>query len=421
MIASILKFALAILIFFPVYWFVLKQSIRHYAILLLSVSMYIYFYPSHAPVLIFFSLSVFVFGEIIKKNLRFPVLHFSVVFCVFMLALFKYSNLIVLTINDALGILGVDLSFKTPDLDFPPGISFLTFAFIHYLVDTSRKRVQNIKLSEFGAYSMFYPTIISGPIKRIQPFLSQLREKRSFRPEYAVSGLSRIITGLGKKVIIADTAGIYALPLLQFTSDVSVKPATLWISVFAFAIKIYFDFSGYTDIAIGCAKLFGYDIPENFKSPYLKQNIAQFWNSWHITLSTWLRDYVYMSVGKKYMPVLGRKHPLILAGICNFVTMGVCGIWHGASWNFLVWGLYHGAGLSIHRAFASASSKKNPSKKKKLKTSTLFFKRLVFTAVTFGFVCIGWIFFVLPVSDSILVLREMFFVEYIINFLAGGI
>ena len=138
---------------------------------------------------------------------------------------------------------------------------------------------------------------------------------------------------------------MYTVPLTNFSVNPNVSTASLWLGVYAYAIKIFFDFSGYSDIAIGCAKLFGYEVPENFNWPYLARNISEFWRRWHMSLSSWLREYLYMPIGKKLMPTVGKKSPFLLSAICQLITMGVCGLWHGAYWNFLIWGLYHGAGL----------------------------------------------------------------------------
>lgn len=434
MIFNTWTFGLFLLLFFCIYWFVLKPEWRPAGLVIGGIIFYTNYFPAYTPLILGLSLFVYGSGILIQKyrlqhpcsgfKTPFVALWISVTTCILFLGYFKYLKLLISTLNDGFALCRLNKSFAVPQILVPLGLSFFIFEFIHYLVDCYHGRIKKPSLTEFLTFSMFFPTLVAGPIKRFQPFIKQLRENLQFKPEFLTSGTRRIIIGLAKKILVADLIGYYALPLINFSKNPGVGALTLWLATYAYAIKIYYDFSGYSDIAIGCSKLLGFEVPENFNKPYLKQNIGAFWHSWHMSLSSWLRDYIYMPVGQKLMPSIGKKSPLLLAAICQMITMGICGLWHGAYWNFLVWGLYHGAGLTIHKAYSDINMKIKRQKiitgtnkllfdtnsKSRTSIENIFFKPF-YIFLTFQFVSIGWVFFVLNIHDALRVLNKMLFLN----------
>lgn len=430
-------FGIFLLLFFLVYWFILKPKWRPLGLLIASMIFYTYYFPAYMLFISALSLFVYGSGTVIRKYREtkpntswkspFVILWIAVTVCVLVLSYYKYLKLIMSTINDFYKLRGFTQSFAIPQILVPLGLSFFIFEFIHYLVDTYHGRTKPTTFIEFGVFSLFFPTLVAGPIKRFQPFINQLREGREFKEEYFIQGTKRILIGLAKKILIADIANMYAVPLLNYGSNTNISAIALWFAVYAYAIKIYFDFSGYSDIAIGAANLLGYEIPENFNHPYLTRNISEFWRHWHISLSSWLREYIYMPIGKKLMPSIGKKSSILLNAICQLITMGVCGLWHGAYWNFLIWGLYHGFGMIVHKTYADriASHKRLKdkratsilgSKRKYISEASVRIKKYASVFLTFQFVCIGWVFFVLNIHDAVNVLGKMFFIS---KFLGG--
>lgn len=421
MIFNTWTFGAFVLVFFFTYWLTLKPQWRPVGLLAAGLAFYAYYYTTYTVLIVLLALFTYGSGLLISKfrskktatGLINPltVMWLSVAVCILVLGYFKYLRMLFSTVNTILNAAGINKSLALPEILLPLGLSFFIFEFIHYLVDSYYGRIKDASLLEFGTFVMFFPTMVAGPIKRFQPFASQIRKGISFRAEFLTQGLWRITTGFAKKILIADIIGEYATPLTGFAKNPEVSPLILWLAVYAYAIKIYFDFSGYSDIAIGCAKLFGIEVPENFNKPYLRQNIAEFWKNWHMSLTTWLRDYIYMPVGKKLMPVIGRKSPLLLAAICQMITMGVSGLWHGAAWNFVIWGLYHGALLTLHRIFSDAVVKQKRRQSKEISTPLWDkIKKPVYTLLTFQFVCIGWIFFVLDINTALQVIKRLLWV-----------
>lgn len=430
MIFNTWTFGFFLIIFLAIYWLLLKPGWRPVGLIIASIAFYAYFATAYILLIVLLALFVFASGSIIKKykssgkNIGFKnpfvLLWLSITVCVLVLGYYKYLGLLISSVNQLLGTSPADNSLAIPQVVVPLGLSFFIFEFIHYLVDSYHGRTKNVTLLEFCVFALFFPTMVSGPIKRFQPFVKQLRSSITYKPEYITDGFTRIITGLAKKLLIADIVGAYALPLTDFSKNPGVNTWVLWAGVYAYAIRIYFDFSGYSDIAIGCAKLLGFTIPENFNKPYLKRNIAEFWRNWHMSLTSWLTDYIYMPIGKKLMPIIGKKHPLLLATICQLATMGVSGIWHGAAWHFLIWGLFHGVGLTIHRIYSEYITKiKRKNKVIKIKSSNIYnlLGRSLSTIFTFHFVCIGWVFFVLNLNDAIKVIYRLLFLPELGNLL----
>lgn len=255
------------------------------------------------------------------------------------LAYFKYTNFFVDSWNAGSGVLGFALPLPNLDIFLPVGISFYTFQSMSYTIDVYRGDIRAERsLARFACYIAFFPQLIAGPIVRAPEFLPQLGLRPRLSLEDFEQALYRIFLGLTKKIIFADF-------LAQFVEGPFAHPGTTsgleaWVALFAFTFQIYFDFSGYTDIAIGSARLLGFELPENFDAPYASSSFSDFWRRWHMTLSRWFRDYVYIPLGGNRRGVYAN----LLA------TMALCGLWHGAAWTFVIWGSLHGALLCLERA-----------------------------------------------------------------------
>jgi alginate O-acetyltransferase complex protein AlgI len=283
-----------------------------------------------------------------------------------LLGFFKYSGLVTRTLRDALGWTFVPL-IETP---LPVGISFYTFQSMSYTIDLYRRQVAPARsFVDFGAFITMFPQLVAGPIVRYEEIEGPQRE-RSHSIDRFADGVRFFILGLAKKILLADTAAVLAAPLFALASP---GFAGAWASVILYSLQIYFDFSGYSDMAVGLGKMIGFEFPRNFDSPYKAASFAEFWKRWHITLSTWLRDNLYVPLGGN------RKGPF-RTYVNLFVTMLLGGIWHGAAWNYVVWGAYHGGLLAMER-FAG---QRNP---------LLRLPRPLRIACTFLAVSVGWVFF----------------------------
>lgn len=264
------------------------------------------------------------------------------------LGFFKYWKMAVDTVNGLLAWLdwGVAIPIPIPHILVPLGISYITFELIHYLSDvyTGKIKPATVNAVDLALFTFFFPTMVSGPIKRYQQFQEQTAARLPFDREMFFYGAYRVVLGLGKKFIIADTVGRLTTVL---SSPETAAPGMVLLGVYAYAIKIYFDFAGYSDMAIGIGRMFGYRVPENFDRPYLQPNIAAFWRRWHMSLSSWIRDYIYIPLGGSR-----RGLPRTLANLV--VAFTLCGLWHGAAWNFVVWGAWHGLGLAAYRLWRHA-------------------------------------------------------------------
>ncbi|MEQ9323669.1 MAG: MBOAT family O-acyltransferase [Polyangiaceae bacterium] len=263
-------------------------------------------------------------------------------------------------------------------IGLPIGISFYTFQSISYVVDVYRGRLKPCEgLREYALYLSFFPQIVAGPIVRGDELLPQLRRPMAPSGEDVTEGMQRIVAGVAKKALIADYLGVYAD--LVFGSPASYAGPEVVLAVYAYALQIYFDFSGYSDVAIGMARVLGVRLPENFEAPYRAKSIADFWRRWHITLSRWVRDYLFIPLGL----LAGRNRVLRYASV--LASMVLVGLWHGIGWGFLLWGALHGAALVAHARWR------------------LFDRWLI----TFHFVVLSWIPFRSPtLGDAALLLRR---------------
>lgn len=329
-------------VFLPV-TFLLALVVRNITVqnwLLIAASLLFYAYGEPIYVLLMIGTSAFTYLMarligVVRPSRRKLVCVISVVACLGSLGLFKYADWIVLTIN---GLIGADI-IPAPQLALPIGISFYTFQALSYTVDVYRKDVPaQTSFSRVLLYISFFPQLIAGPIIRYHDVDEQLGDRRiTFAG--VQTGLKRFCVGLAKKVLIADVMAKCADAI--FAMDPSgLNMPLAWIGALAYLLQIYFDFSGYSDMAIGMARMFGFTYKENFNYPYISTSIKEFWRRWHISLSTWLKEYLYIPLGGNRK---GRPRT-VLNKILVFVC---CGLWHGAAWTFLVWGLIHGLFLLI--------------------------------------------------------------------------
>jgi alginate O-acetyltransferase complex protein AlgI len=272
------------------------------------------------------------------------------------------------------------------------GFSYIAFRLIHTVRDRQAGLLASFSLAEYLTYIVFFPSLIAGPIDRVERFVADLRRPLALTEEDWIYAGKRFFVGLFKKFVIADGLAIIALNNINASQVQHTFWA--WIMLYSFALQIFFDFSGYTDIVIGVAKLMGIKLPENFNYPYLKPNLTQFWNNWHMTLTQWFRSYYFNPVNRW---LRGRKNPpsvTLQIFIMQVSTMLLIGLWHGISWNFVAWGLWHGLGLFIHNRWSDYIKPKTPTW-----TNTLAKQRLLNIGgifLTFNFVAVGWIFFALP-------------------------
>ncbi len=267
----------------------------------------------------------------------------GVVQAVLILSVFKYGTFLGGLWTDVTGLAMLANLGPVPRLILPLGISFFTFEFIHFAVDRYRGDIEEATLAEYSAFIFFFPTMVAGPIKRYQEFVPKLASAR-LDPDLVSRGITRILVGLAKKSVLADTFTLWS-DKLNTSALVTASPPTVLGWILAYGMKIYFDFSGYSDIAIGCGYLFGIPVPENFRWPYASRNIAEFWRRWHISLGRWIFDYVYKPLG-------GSRRGEGRTAFNLLVAFGVSGLWHGAAYNFIAWGLWHGILMVIYRTWS---------------------------------------------------------------------
>ncbi len=275
-----------------------------------------------------------------RPGVRKALVGASVLIGLGILGYFKYQNFFLENVAAARG-----LSFEPIDIFLPIGISFYTFQSLSYVVDVYRGDVEPCEdLLEYAFFLSFFPQIVAGPIVRAQDLLPQIRKTLEPTADDVASGLFRIVAGVVKKALLADYIGLYCD--LVFDAPQTYGGFEILLATYGYALQIYFDFSGYSDIAIGMAQVLGFYLPENFNSPYRATSITDFWRRWHISLSTWLRDYLYIPLG-------GNRSGPTRQYVNLMITMLLGGLWHGASWNFVVWGGFHGLGLAVHKGFSA--------------------------------------------------------------------
>jgi alginate O-acetyltransferase complex protein AlgI len=353
------------------------------------------FYVWGAPIFFWLLISVLVINfycvkqihtnsEATKKKL---FLVFSLVLNLGVLAYFKYANFFIENINLVLGSFGTS-SISWIRVALPIGISFFTFQSITYTLDVFwRKHDPLEKITDYLLYILLFPQLIAGPIIRFNTIADEIKDRTiNYTYDYKLNGWYIFIIGLAKKVFIANEIGEQVDLIFAQTDGVSVYLS--WVGIVAYSIQIYFDFSGYSDMAIGLGKMMGFNFPENFKNPYTSKSITEFWRKWHITLGTFMRDYLYIPLGGNQVSKRMVYRNLIFVFLLS-------GLWHGASWNFVIWGAWHGIFLILERVFLNNILKKLPS--------------ILTVSYTYFVVLIGWVFFrTEQFSEAIVFIKNMF-------------
>jgi alginate O-acetyltransferase complex protein AlgI len=312
------------------------------------------------------------------------------------LVYFKYTNFFIDSLRPLLD--GMGLEVRHLDIILPVGISFFTFQSMSYTIDVYRRRLPATRnFRDFVLFVSFFPPLLSGPIVRASVFLPQLRDHQHvLKGENIRRGAELFYRGFLKKVLIADTLALAVDPV--FKSPAAFAPVSVWVALLAYAGQIYYDFSGYSDMAIGCGRMFGFEFPVNFRHPYLSRSPTEFWRRWHISLSTWLRDYLYITLGGNRLGRL-RTYANLMA------TMLIGGLWHGANWTFVVWGGLHGLGLALDKLRMEVLKRDAEDHGGPL-------EQAVGWAATFLFVLVGWVFFRAPTfADAWVVLRKLAFLD----------
>lgn len=324
----------------------------------------------------------FVFAQHLMRDKNKFILILGILFNILVIVYFKYTGFVLQNIAYI-----TQLDIHIPHIALPLGISFITFQKIAYLVDVYRGKVKDDSFLNYLVFISFFPQLIAGPIVHYNQLMPQFSNKRAKRFSYINFnvGISLFVIGLVKKVIFADTAALYSDPVFDaMNQGIHLTFVETWIGVLAYTFQIYFDFSGYSDMAIGLARMFGIRLPINFNSPYKAVNIIEFWRRWHITLSHFLRDYVYIPLGGNRKGAL-KKHGNLMA------TMLLGGLWHGANWTFVIWGGLHGLFLIINHAWAALIQRMGLTFIVDTKIYRVMTVLLTFTSV----VC-AWVFFRAP-------------------------
>lgn len=332
-------------------YYICPKKGRNLFLLIASLVFYAWGEPKYVFLMIFSILVNYIFGRLMdkhrenKKRLKL-MLVLSVVIDIGLLSVFKYTDFIITNVNAIFGS-----SFDLLKIALPIGISFYTFQAMSYTIDVYRNDVRVQKnLIDFGMYITMFPQLIAGPIVRYADVQDQLAERSVTTADFS-EGVMRFVVGLGKKVLLANQMGAVWSEIYALGGDVSALMA--WTGAIAYTFQIYFDFSGYSDMAIGLGRMFGFKFPENFRYPYQSVSITDFWRRWHITLSTWFKEYLYIPLG-------GNRCGLARQALNLLIVWSLTGFWHGAGWNFVMWGLYYFVILFIEKLFLLKALDKLP-------------------------------------------------------------
>jgi len=388
MLFNSIDFAIFLPIVFILYWFVTNRNLKLQNFLIVVSSFIFYgWWDWRFLFLMVGSASVdFVVGILLSKEeikrKRKILLSFSIIANLGILAFFKYFNFFADNFVDAFTLLGTKLNPVSIQIVLPVGISFYTFQALSYTIDVYRKKLEPTKsIIDYFAFISFFPQLVAGPIERATNLLPQFYKKRTFDYSKAVDGLRQILWGLFKKIVIADNCAELANQIFNNSADYSGY--TLILGALFFAFQIYGDFSGYSDIAIGTSRLFGFNLMRNFAFPYFSRDIAEFWRLWHISLSTWFRDYLYIPLG-------GSKGGTLFKIRNTFIIFIVSGFWHGANWTFIFWGALNAIYfLPLLLTSKNRTNIEIVAQGKYLPNLKEFFQ----IALTFGLTVLAWIFF----------------------------
>ncbi len=388
MLFNSLTFAIFLPVVFFLYWFVVNKNLKlqNLFIVVASYVFYGWWDWRFLGLIMFSTLVDFSVGLALSKQeeptKRKLLLWVSILVNLGLLGIFKYYNFFLDSLYDIIPGLQVVMGFNPLDIILPVGISFYTFQTLSYTIDVYKRKLEPTKdLIAFSAFVSFFPQLVAGPIERATNLLPQFYNKRVFNQEKATDGMRQILWGLFKKIVIADSAAEYAN--LIFNNSAEYSGSTLVLGAIFFTFQIYCDFSGYSDIAIGTSRLFGFDLMKNFAYPYFSRDIAEFWRRWHISLSTWFRDYLYIP--------LGGSRGGTLQNVRNvFIVFIVSGFWHGANWTFIFWGA-----LNAVYFLPLLLTKNNRNHIEIVAKGRLFpgFKEFGLILLTFSLTVLTWIFF----------------------------
>ncbi|WP_042271245.1 MBOAT family O-acyltransferase [[Clostridium] dakarense] len=361
-------------VFFPIIlsmYYISKDKYKNYLLLAASLFFYAWGEPTYVVIMLISILVNYIggllVGETKKGNIRKVGLILSIVFNISMLGVFKYAGFFVSNINSLL-----NTNIPVPQIALPLGISFFTFQAMSYVIDVYRKdaKVQN-SILKLSLYISLFPQLVAGPIVRYQTVADQIDHREHTITKFA-DGVNRFIIGLSKKVILSNSLGMLADSVFNTGSN-ELTIVSSWLGIIAYSLQIFFDFSGYSDMAIGLGKMFGFEFLENFNYPYISQSASEFWRRWHMSLGSWFRDYVYFPLG-------GSRKGTARTYINLFIVWFLTGFWHGASWTFIAWGLYFGLLIGLEKAFLEEKVLKKVIKP----------IRHIYLLIS---VMIGWIFF----------------------------
>ncbi|QDP85535.1 MBOAT family protein [Chryseobacterium sp. SNU WT5] len=388
MLFNSLDFAIFLPIVFGLYWFVTNKNLKFQNVLIVVASYYFYgLWDWRFLGLILFSTVLdyslgVALGKYEKPNHRKILLWISIITNLGFLGIFKYYNFFLDNFIEVFSVFGYRFSAGSLSIILPVGISFYTFQTLSYTIDVYKNKLEPTKdFVAFAAFVSFFPQLVAGPIERATHLLPQFYKKRHFNYQLASDGIRQILWGLFKKMVVADNCS----PIVNeiFANYQNESGSTLVLGAVLFAFQIYGDFSGYSDIAIGTSRLFGFDLMKNFNYPYFSRDIAEFWRRWHISLSTWFRDYLYIPLG-------GSKGGLWMKIRNTFIIFIVSGFWHGANWTFIFWGTLNALFfLPLLLRETNRSNLDAVALGKLIPNFREFFSILL----TFGLVCFAWIFF----------------------------
>lgn len=389
MLFSSLQFCIFFIVVYTIYLFLKNRGSIYFIFLLVSsYFFYMSWNPSFIIILIFTTLLDYTIGRLMQKtsslNKRKFLVFLSVISNLGLLAFFKYTNFFLNSVNEILLLLGnCNYKISNVNIPLPVGISFFTFKSMSYTIDVYRRNLEAERsLLKFSTFVGFFPELVAGPIVRAAEILPQFNRFLNPSPTKFSKGLKQFILGFFKKLLIADTICSFSDNVFAHVNIIT--PYESWIGALAYSIQIYCDFSGYTDMAIGIAKMMDYDFPENFNLPYISKDITEFWRRWHMSLSFWFRDYLYIPLGGNRVSVLRNCINLLIVFL-------ISGLWHGANWTFVFWGALHGIFTVVHFLW----------KRTKRKLSLEFLdKNFIWNTLaltsTLLFVVFSWVFFRAP-------------------------
>lgn len=345
------QYFLFLIFAYVLYWTLRGMEARKYLLTALSYGFYAAWDWRFCGLMLFVTLNAYVTARLLDVkpgSIRREILWVSVAIDLCVLGFFKYFGFFSSSFGELLSSIGLETKGPVLYMLLPVGISFYTFHAISYVVDVYRGKVRAAhSLNDVALYIAFFPQLIAGPIVRSRSLFPQLRRAKRLNLRVQARGFRLIILGLIYKAVIANSLAELCDPV--FGRVTSHRPPELLLATVAYYGQIYFDFAGYSCLAIGSARLFGYRLPRNFNYPYLAASLSEFWKRWHMSLSSWLRDYLYFSLG-------GNRGSTLFVARNLMITMVLGGLWHGASWNFVLWGIIHGAGLCVHKLWETISA-----------------------------------------------------------------